>query len=199
MPIRLNGPMKTPFRDHILPIVFASPTDLLRLDSPRPRWDAMALTWEQRLTRQLLFVNCETMQVEWQAFLDSEQPWIRADDGLLHTPNLRAVDSPILPVGISMLAWELCTTLVTLPRIHLCVEALSADIDEFHDNVDPETMLLEDSYAVDLICGGVKSNRTDPDHCRELGGGEHASGHEGRERQFAFAGSDRLACIGVRA
>ena len=141
----------------------------MRLQGGEPTWVPMATTWEQRLARQLLWFNTDTLQFEFHAFLDDETPWIRADHGLLHLPNLaHVVDDPIIPVGISEVAWELCNCLDSVPRINSCIEAITSNVDEFHDSLDPGSGLLDDTYAVDLLAGGVARNRQDPDHVREL-------------------------------
>ena len=161
--------IKTPNRENVLPIVFASSADMEVLKNPQPTWEPMALTWDQRLSRQLLFLNTDTLQVEWQAFLDDEEPWRRCDGGLLHMPKLAVVDQPIIPVGVSEIAWTLCTSSwLSTPQINPRIEAISADMDDFHDSIDTNSFLLDDTYAVDMIVGGVHRNRNDPDHRREL-------------------------------
>ena len=169
MRTEFSNEIKTPNRDNVLPIVFASTADLKRLKNPKPTWEPMALTWDQRMSRQLLFLNTDTLQVEWQGFLDDDEPWRRCDGGLLHMPKLAVVDQPIIPVGISEIAWTLCTShWLSTPQINPRIEAISADLDDFHDSIDTNTFLLDDTYAVDLIVGGVHKNRNDPDHRREL-------------------------------
>ena len=66
MRTEFSNEIKTPNRDNVLPIVFASTADLKRLKNPKPTWEPMALTWDQRMSRQLLFLNTDTLQVEWQ-------------------------------------------------------------------------------------------------------------------------------------
>lgn len=127
----------------------------------------MALTWEQRLAEQMLFISTDTFQVEAQAFLDKDNPWQRPHCSLLHEPVIACVDAPIIPVGIYKTALDVCE-MHDWPKIRHNIEAVTASMEDFQDEIDPETQMLDFSYTVDLFVGGSAANRNDPDHCREL-------------------------------
>ena len=161
-----TGGIVPPNRADVLCIVFSSSEKILQLLNTR-EWVPMALTWEQRLSEQMLFISLDTMQVEAQAFLNKDKSWRRADGGLLHEPVFACVDQPIIPVGIHPTAWDVCQ-MHDWPMIRPNVEAVTASMEDFQDEIDPETQMLDFSYTVDLFVGGSMANRADPDHCREL-------------------------------
>ena len=162
-----TGGIVPPNRADVLVIVF-SYTERINQLLNEQTWVPMALTWEQRLAEQMLFISHDTRQVEAQAFLNQEEPWRRSQGGLLHEPVFASVDWPIIPVSIAEGAWNLAFWADLGPVIRPEVEGLTASMEEFQDKIDPETLELNWSYAVDLIVGGSKANRADPDHCREL-------------------------------